>query len=127
MVGLGQFGLTSSSSSPDQWVRGISIPIGKPSILDRVAASRKTVISAIDPETYDLEIIKRIGGENKNLTAFGVPMIIEGKARVILYGDNYPGDHGIGSLDELEILISQAGLLMEKLLLEKRLQDMKEK
>src|SRR5439155_23328162 len=57
MVGLGQFGLTSSSSSPDQWVRGISIPIGKPSILDRVATTRKTVISAIDPETYDLEII----------------------------------------------------------------------
>ncbi|MEW6730980.1 MAG: DUF4388 domain-containing protein [Acidobacteriota bacterium] len=127
ITGLGQFGLSTNGISPDQWVRGITIPLGHPSILDRIVTTHKTQISAIDPSTYDLEIVKRIGGEDLNLTAFGIPMIIEGKVRVILYGDNYPGDRGIGSLDELEILISQAGLMMEKLLLEKRLQELKGK
>lgn len=127
MTGLGQFGLSANGMSPDQWVRGITIPLGKPSILDRVANTRRTQIAAIDPSTHDIDIVRRIGGENNNLTAFGIPMIIEGKARVILYGDNYPGERGIGSLDELEILISQAGLMMEKLLLEKRLQELKGK
>jgi hypothetical protein len=127
MTGLGQFGLSANGISPDQWVRGISIPIGLPSILDRVVSSRKTQISAIDPTSHDIDIVKRIGGENLNLTAFGIPMIIDSKVRVILYGDNYPGDRGIGSLDELEILIGQASLMMEKLLLEKRLQELKGK
>lgn len=127
VAGLGQFGLAANGISPDKWVRGISIPLGAPSILNRVVSTCKTQIAAIDISTYDAEIIKRIGGENLSLTAFGIPLILEGKVRVILYGDNYPGDRGIGSLDELEILISQAGLLMEKLLLEQRLQSLRDK
>jgi hypothetical protein len=125
MTGLGQFGVSASGISPDQWVRGISIPLDAPSILNSVATSRKTMIAAIDPNSYDNEIVKRIGGENLQLTVFGIPMLIEGKARVILYGDNYPGGRSIGNLDELEILIGQAGLMMEKLLLEKRIREMK--
>jgi hypothetical protein len=127
MTGLGQFGLSTSGLTSDQWVRGLSIPLNVPSILNHIVTTRKSHIAAIDHNTYDREIVKRIGGENMNITAFGIPMIIEGKARVILYGDNFPGEHGIGNLDELEILIGQAGLMMEKLLLEKRLQEYKEK
>jgi hypothetical protein len=126
-TGLGQFGLSVTGMSSDQWVRGISIPLGLPSLLDRVVTTCKTQIAAINPTTYDLDIVKRIGGENLNLTAFGIPMIMEGKVRVILYGDNYPGERSLGSLDELEILIGQAGLMMEKLILERRLQDLKGK
>src|SRR6185436_9190040 len=51
MTGLGQFGVSASDISPDQWVRGISIPLDAPSILSRVATSRKTQIAAIDPST----------------------------------------------------------------------------
>jgi hypothetical protein len=126
-AGLGQFGLSINGVSPDKWVRGITIPLDEPSLLHVVAKTCKTQIAAIDPTTRDLDIVKQIGGENLGLTAFGIPLLIEGKVRVILYGDNYPGQRGIGSLDELEILISQAGLMMEKLLLEQRLRELKEK
>ncbi len=118
--GLGQFGLSADSVSTDN---SIVINLEQPSLLSRVVKTCKTQIAPLDSNSYDREIVKQMGGEGLSLTAFGIPLVVENKARVILYGDNYPGDRGIGSLDELEILISQAGLMMEKLLLEKKLGD----
>ncbi len=116
--GLGQFGLSADSVSAD---KNIIIPLEQNSILSRVVRMRKTQIAALDVNSYDREILKQLGGGNMNLTAFGIPLVVDDKVRVILYGDNYPGDRGVGSLDELEILISQAGLMMEKLILEQKL------
>lgn len=116
--GLGQFGLSADSVSVD---KSIIVALEHNSILSRVVKSCRTQIAPLDVNTYDRELLKQLGGENMNLTAFGIPLVIDNKARVILYGDNYPGDRGVGSLDELEILISQAGLMMEKLMLEQRL------
>jgi hypothetical protein len=39
----------------------------------------------------------------------------------ILYGDNLPEKRPIGDTEALEIFLSQAGLAMEKALLERRL------
>jgi Domain of unknown function (DUF4388) len=116
--GLGQFGLSADSVSVD---KSIIIPLEQNSILNRVVKMRKTQIAALDINSYDREILKQLGGGKMNLTAFGIPLVVDDKVRVILYGDNHPGDRGVGSLDELEILISQAGLMMEKLILEQKL------
>ncbi|MFY9224513.1 MAG: DUF4388 domain-containing protein [Blastocatellia bacterium] len=119
---LGQFGLSVDSVSADN---SIVFDLSLPSLLNRVVRNCKTQIAALDLNTYDREILKQMGGENLNLTGFGIPLVVEDKVRVILYGDNYPGDRGLGSLDELEILISQAGLMMEKMLLEQKLSNTK--
>lgn len=119
---LGQFGLSIDSVSADN---SIVFDLSLPSLLNRVVRNCKTQIAALDLNTYDREILKQLGGENLNLTGFGIPLVVENKVRVILYGDNYPGDRGLGSLDELEILISQSGLMMEKMLLEQKLSNTK--
>jgi hypothetical protein len=51
------------------------------------------------------------------------PIISEGKVVAILYGDNAPQKRAIGDTESLEIFLSQAGLAMEKALLERRLRS----
>ena len=46
----------------------------------------------------------------------------EGKVVALLYGDNVPGNGPIPDTDSLEIFLSQAGLAMERALLQRRLQ-----
>jgi len=41
----------------------------------------------------------------------------------VLYGDNLPDTKPIGDTDSLEIFLSQAGLAMEKALLQRRLKE----
>ncbi|WP_243688471.1 hypothetical protein [Geotalea toluenoxydans] len=51
------------------------------------------------------------------------PIVSEGKVVAVLYGDNIPDAKPIGDTDSLEIFLSQAGLAMEKALLQRRLKD----
>jgi hypothetical protein len=48
-------------------------------------------------------------------------LISEGRVVAILYGDNLPEQTPVGDTEALEIFLSQAGLAMEKALLERRL------
>lgn len=45
----------------------------------------------------------------------------EGRVVAILYGDNLPDKKPIGGTEALEIFLSQAGVAMEKALLERKL------
>ena len=49
------------------------------------------------------------------------PLISEGRVVAVLYGDNLPENKPIGDTETLEIFLSQAGLAMEKALLERRM------
>ena len=46
-----------------------------------------------------------------------------GKVRVILYGDSLPDDQPLPPTQTLEIFLTQAGLTLERVLLEKKLQE----
>jgi hypothetical protein len=41
----------------------------------------------------------------------------------LLYGDNLPEEKPVGDTDSLEIFLGQAGIAMEKALLQRRLRD----
>ena len=47
-----------------------------------------------------------------------------GRIPAVLYGDNIPEDKEIGDTESLEIFLAQAGLAMEKALLERRLREL---
>ena len=51
------------------------------------------------------------------------PIVSEGKVVALLYGDNLPEKKPIGDTDSLEIFLSQAGLAMEKAILQRRLKE----
>jgi len=52
------------------------------------------------------------------------PVITEGKVVALLYCDNAATGEGFSETEGLEIFISQAGLALEKSLLQRKLQEM---
>jgi hypothetical protein len=53
-----------------------------------------------------------------------IPLIVDGKIALIVYGDNLPNQKPIKGVDTLEIFMNQAGMALEKALLEKRLDEL---
>jgi len=120
VVGLGQFGIELKSSSADLNVRRIAIPRQESSVLAS-ALKMMTPLKAEPGETeWDRYLQEQLGGGRPAEIFFG-PILSEGKVVALLYGDNLPEKTPIGDTESLEIFLSQAGLAMEKALLERRL------
>jgi hypothetical protein len=123
IVGLGQFGIEIKGESPDQRVRDIRIPVDEPSIFSKVLEARQTYKGAIEENRWNDYLINEIGGANP-LEVFVIPLISEGRVIAVLYGDNLPEMKPIGDIEGLEIFINQAGLAMEKALLERKIMEL---
>lgn len=120
IVGLGQFGIESAGEMADVRVRRMKIPRGEDSVFARVL--KEMTPMQIDPGTgrWDNYLREHLGGDLPEEIFLG-PIVSEGKVVAILYGDNLPEKKPIGDTEALEIFLSQAGLAMEKALLERRL------
>ncbi|MHB8174367.1 MAG: DUF4388 domain-containing protein, partial [Nitrospirota bacterium] len=120
--GLGQFGMELKGESPDRRVRKIRVPVKETSIFSDVIRDKRTKIGGFSDSAWDEYLIKELGGEPKGY--FLVPMISNGRVAAILYGDNLPDNKPIPGISGLEIFVHQAGLAMEKALLERRISDL---
>ncbi|MBU5614424.1 DUF4388 domain-containing protein [Geomonas azotofigens] len=118
--GLGQFGLQDGRA--DSRVRNLSIPRGEPSLFTQVLESRFPVKGEVDASVWTHYFLEQLGG-GRPAEYFVGPIVSEGKVVAILYGDNLPEDQPIGDTDSLEIFLCQAGIAMEKALLQRRLQE----
>lgn len=123
IVGLGQFGIEIKGESPDQRVRNIRIPIGEQSVFSKVLETRQTYKGGLEDNKWNDYLINEIGGANP-LGVFVIPLICEGRIIAVLYGDNLPEMKPIGDIEGLEIFINQAGLAMEKALLERKILEL---
>jgi len=120
--GLGQFGLEDGDGSADSRVRNLRIPRCEPSIFAPVLETRFPLKGAIDDSRWSGYFLDQLG-EKRPCEVFVGPIVSEGKVVAVLYGDNYPDEKPIGDTDSLEIFLGQAGIAMEKALLQRRLQD----
>jgi len=120
IVGLGQFGIDIPGGFADHRVRSTRLPTAaqslfSPVLLTMVAA--RVIPTAGDWNDY---LFEQLGGQ-RPAEVFVGPLISEGRVVAILYGDNLPSSQPIADTEALEIFLSQAGLAMEKTLLEQRL------
>ena len=120
--GLGQFGLLDKDGSADYRVRNLCIPRGEPSLFSQVLETRFPMKGEIDASSWSGFFLEQLGG-GRPVEVFVGPIVSEGKVVAVLYGDNLPEEKPIGDTDSLEIFLSQAGIAMEKALLQRRLQD----
>jgi CheY-like chemotaxis protein len=122
IIGLGQFGIDIPGGSADQRVRNTRIPTGAESLFS--AALYAKVAARVTPTASDWDryLFEQIGGQRPPEVFIG-PLISEGRVVAILYGDNLPSSQPIADTEALEIFLSQAGLAMEKALLEQRLME----
>ncbi|WP_136515902.1 response regulator [Geomonas edaphica] len=120
--GLGQFGLQDRDGSADARVRSLSIPRGEQSLFTQVLETRFPVKGGVDASVWSHHFLEQLGG-GRPAEYFVGPIVSEGKVVAVLYGDNLPEDKPVGDTDSLEIFLSQAGIAMEKALLQRRLQE----
>ena len=119
VIGAGQFGVNSKTLTGDANIQSFRISLEEESLFSEVLASKMTVKGRPAPFSWNEYLFTKLGGEPAEI--FLGPILSEGKVVAILYGDNLPESTPIGDTDSLEIFLSQAGIAMEKALLEKRL------
>ncbi|PLX93348.1 MAG: hypothetical protein C0621_07760 [Desulfuromonas sp.] len=120
VVGLGQFGIESTEELADVRVRRMKIPRSEPSVFAQVVDEMAPMKTALSDSPWDQYLRDQLGGGTPQELFLG-PLISEGRVVAVLYGDNLPEQSKIGDTESLEIFLSQAGLAMEKALLERRL------
>jgi CheY-like chemotaxis protein len=122
LEGLGQFGVDDQDGSADLRIRNLRIPRSEPSLFAPVLETKFPLKGGLDQSSWSGFFLEQLG-EARPLEAFVGPIVSEGKVVALLYGDNLPEQKPIGDTESLEIFLSQAGLAMEKALLQRRLQD----
>lgn len=122
ILGLGQFGIADSDSLADSRVRGLRFPIYGEPLFNRVIKSRMAGKAAPDGSSWNRYLLDQLGGGMPQEMFVG-PIVSEGKVVALLYGDNLPEKRGVGTTDSLEIFLSQAGLAMEKALMQRKLSE----
>ncbi len=121
--GLGQFGIELKGKSADQVVRNIKIPLNKPSLFLTVMESRRSYVGELEQNECNAYLSTELGGTVPD-SILAIPLIVDGKIALVVYGDNLPDHKPIRGVDTLEIFMNQAGMALEKALLEKRLAEL---
>jgi hypothetical protein len=121
--GLGQFGIELKGRSADQVVRNIKISLGKPSLFRSVVEIRRSLVGHLEKNECNSYLAAELGGVIPDMI-LAIPLIVDDKVVLIVYGDNLPERKPIAGIDTLEIFMNQAGMALEKALLEKRLAEL---
>ena len=98
----------------------MSIPRDSGSVFDRLIEEMTVQRIKLGDSEWDNYLRNQLGGGDPAEVFLG-PIISEGKVVAVLYGDNLPEGGPVGDTESLEIFLSQAGIAMEKALLERRL------
>jgi hypothetical protein len=120
IVGLGQFGIEINGESADVRVRNTRIPKDEDHVFSEALSSFAPYHMEPEKTEWNQYFFNQLGDKNPAEVFVG-PLISEGRVVAVLYGDNYDEDKPIGDTESLEIFLSQAGLAMEKALLERRM------
>ena len=120
LVGLGQFGLSIEGGDADGRIRALKILPSSGSLLAQALTALAPLKGQLTNSAADVELKERLGGTSAGEVFLG-PLVSEGKAVALVYGDNLAGKKPLGNTEPLEIFLSQAGVAMEKALLERRL------
>jgi hypothetical protein len=121
--GLGQFGMELMGRSADQVVRNIKLPLNQPSLFLSAIESRTSYVGSLEINEMNKYLVNELGGVMPD-QVLTIPLIVDNKVALIVYGDNVPERRQIRGVEILEIFMNQAGMALEKALLEKKLAEL---
>ena len=101
------------------------IPLSEPSIFQETVQKRMVLKKKLRRTKWNDYLVEKLGGAVP-VEVFVAPILAGGRIAAILYGDNVPEPREIGDTESLEIFLAQAGLAMEKALLERRIQELRD-
>ena len=94
-------------------VRDLRIPVGEPSVLADAAAGQESYVGGLPDLPFNRRLIDCLGGDTPP-EVVAVPLVVDSRVLMVLYGDSASGGQTVESKAELELLMLQAGLVMEK-------------
>ena len=121
IVGLGQFGLEIEGA--DEKIRETALFLKDSPFLTKIMNEAHSYRGPMGKDKVTEIMMKELGGGWPAEVAI-FPLIAEGRVAAMLYCDNLPTGEAITETEGLEIFVSQAGLALEKSLLQRRLQEM---
>ncbi|GAB4413689.1 MAG: hypothetical protein OHK0032_09750 [Thermodesulfovibrionales bacterium] len=119
-TGLGQFGLEIEGA--DEKIRETILSYRKSPFLRGITENRQPFRGTLERDAVTELLIRELGGEWPSEVAL-FPIIAEGRVIAMLYCDNASAYEGIPETEGLEIFVNQAGMALEKSLLQKKLQE----
>lgn len=120
IIGLGQFGIEAGEESADTLIRQIKIPAKSQSVFSEAMTTQTPRHAKFSDSEWDRYLIDKLGGQTPADAYIG-PILSEGNVVALIYGDNLPKQEVVGDTESFEIFLSQAGMAMERALLERRL------
>ncbi len=126
--GIGQFGLEASlprGEAAAERIRRIRVPTHEPSLFFEVIENMHTYRGPLKRARWNLYLAEQLGGQFPP-EVLAIPIVVDGMIIGIFYGDNLPDGVRIGSSHGLELLIIEAGLALEKRLLQAKLKRVEE-
>jgi len=124
IVGLGQFGMNAEGS--DERIRQIKLDYTESEFLKGIIEEKRPHKAAIAKDVVTEVLVREIGVGWPDEASF-FPIVAEGRVVALLYCDNLLSGESSAETAGLEIFIDQAGLALEKALLQRKIQDMERK
>jgi hypothetical protein len=118
--GAGQVGL--AGSDPDAVARRVCVPLAEPSVVAQAVERRESWKGSVPEAPANERLLELLGGARPH-EALVVPMLLHEGAGLVFYGDDAGAAGRLGGVEELEWALLEAGLAMERDLLERRLGD----
>jgi hypothetical protein len=120
-VGLAQIGLERAGGPDERALQDIDITADKPAWFREVIAARQPVHSA--PTDAGNRRLTELLGSVIPTEAYVAPIESGGRVAALLYADNLPDETPIADTTALEIVLHEAGLALDRALLERALAD----
>jgi hypothetical protein len=118
--GAGQLGL--GGDDPEGLARSVRLPLGEPSVVAQAVEQRESWRGAVPAGAANDRLLELLGGPRPG-EALVVPMILREGAGLVFYGDDLGAPGRLGAIDDREWALLEAGLAMERDLLEQYLAD----
>ncbi len=104
----------------------ISLALDQPSVIAEAADRKESYHGPLEDNRANRALLAALGKERPT-EVVAIPLVVNDLALLVLYGDNAATGEPIARIDQLELLMLQAGLAMERHLLRKRLDYLEER
>jgi CheY-like chemotaxis protein len=124
--GLGGFGLAPREEALNLLARQVTIPLGDESLFRDVADGRKAFAGPPPPDRWTGHLLGRIGRFQSRGIAL-LPLVAHRETIALLFGDNPETGRDPAGLEALEVYVQQAGIALENVFLQRKIQAIEEK
>lgn len=118
--GASQVGL--GGSDPDGLARGVRLPLAEPGVVADAVNRRESWRGPVPGGASNDRLLERLGGVRPG-EAVVVPMLLREGAGLVFYGDDGGSGRPLGATEDLEWALLEAGLAIERDVLDHRLAD----